>query len=304
MQPFTGTAIGTVRIDSHFVLRTQIVQHHAESVERLPHLHRHPVQHHRTNIRRNHIQKRRRPRLGTSKSHRTHRPERRPVPRQVQPNPIAVHLDQLRALRRLHPREIPAAHTPTIRPGQQPQPSDNTSKDDTIKSGCIIFGGITVDGFIGRQRELGLLERSIQRVVAGGRAGRPGRAILIRGRRRVGKSRLAEEFVERSGLPFLFFTASAQRSPELDLRQFVEAGAASTLPDSGKFLGQQPKDWSAALALLASALPTISQVSSSLTRCPISSTTIQVSRAACRKPSIGNCRESRRCCSASDLIWR
>ncbi|MBB5918907.1 hypothetical protein BJY24_007819 [Nocardia transvalensis] len=112
-----------------------------------------------------------------------------------------------------------------------------------------------MDGFIGRQRELGLLKRSVQRVAAGGRAGRPGRAILMRGRRRVGKSRLAEEFVERSGLPFLYFTASAQRSAELDLRLFVEAGASSSLPDAARFTGQHPRDWDAALTLLASALP-------------------------------------------------
>ncbi len=112
-----------------------------------------------------------------------------------------------------------------------------------------------MDGFIGRRRELGLLQRSIDRVVAGGRAGRPGRAILMRGRRRVGKSRLAEEFVERADLPFLYFTASAQRSAELDLRQFVEAGIASSLPGAEKFAGQHPGSWDAALTLLASAVP-------------------------------------------------
>ncbi len=112
-----------------------------------------------------------------------------------------------------------------------------------------------MDGFIGRQRELALLQRLVQRVVAGGRAGRPGRAILMRGRRRVGKSRLAEEFVERSDLPFLYFTASAQRSADLDLRLFVESGASSSLPDAARFTGQHPRDWDAALTLLASALP-------------------------------------------------
>ncbi|HEX9031910.1 MAG TPA: DUF234 domain-containing protein [Streptosporangiaceae bacterium] len=112
-----------------------------------------------------------------------------------------------------------------------------------------------MDSFIGRQRELSLLERELARVRAGGRAGRPGRAILIRGRRRVGKSRLAEEFIDRAGVPFLFFTASAQRSAEVDLRQFAQAAAASSLSGARLFDRQSPADWNAALSLLAAALP-------------------------------------------------
>lgn len=112
------------------------------------------------------------------------------------------------------------------------------------------------DAFIGRTRELALLQRSLERVRAGGRAGRAGRAVLIRGRRRVGKSRLAEEFVERGAVPYLYFTASAQRSVQLDIRQFVAAGESSSLPGAAKFSGQHPADWGAAFSLLASALPT------------------------------------------------
>jgi len=40
-------------------------------------------------------------------------------------------------------------------------------------------------------------------VRTGGRTGRPGRAVLIRGRRRVGKSRLVEEFAQRAALPLM-----------------------------------------------------------------------------------------------------
>jgi AAA+ ATPase superfamily predicted ATPase len=112
-----------------------------------------------------------------------------------------------------------------------------------------------MSGFIGRQRELDLLERALSRVKGGGRAGRPGRAILMRGRRRVGKSRLAEEFVERAGIPHLFFTASAQSSREADLRLFVEAGGQSGLPGAHLFREQTPHSWDAALRLLAAALP-------------------------------------------------
>ncbi|HEY9474056.1 MAG TPA: ATP-binding protein, partial [Mycobacteriales bacterium] len=109
--------------------------------------------------------------------------------------------------------------------------------------------------FIRRKRELTLLDQMLRRVEAGGRAGRPGRAVLMRGRRRVGKSRLVEEFVERAGLPYLFFTASAQPDVAADLRLFTEAAAASNLPGAGVFVEQTPGSWDAALRLLAEALP-------------------------------------------------
>ena len=112
-----------------------------------------------------------------------------------------------------------------------------------------------MDGFVGRDRELGLLARLLARTAEGGRAGRPGRAVLMRGRRRVGKSRLAEEFIERAGVPSLFFTASAQPTVDIDLALFAAAGAASDLPGAAVFDGQAPRTWDAALRLLASALP-------------------------------------------------
>jgi len=113
-----------------------------------------------------------------------------------------------------------------------------------------------MDGFVGRQTELAALDRMLARVAAGGRAGRPGRALLVRGRRRVGKSRLVEEFVERSGLPHLYFTASALTSSSADVQMFVEAGRTSSLPGADLFAGQSPQGWDAALNLLARALPT------------------------------------------------
>lgn len=110
-------------------------------------------------------------------------------------------------------------------------------------------------GFVGRQRELAMLDRLLQRATAGGRADRPGRAVLMRGRRRVGKSRLAEEFVERTGMPYLFFTASAQPDRGADLQLFTEAGVASDLPGAAAFRDQSPSSWDAALRLLVTALP-------------------------------------------------
>jgi uncharacterized protein len=110
-------------------------------------------------------------------------------------------------------------------------------------------------GFVGRDRELATLNRMLERAVAGGRAGRPGRAVLMRGRRRVGKSRLVEEFVDRAGVPSLFFTASAQPTRDADLALFTEAALASDLPAAHAFADQAPASWDAALRLLASALP-------------------------------------------------
>lgn len=110
-------------------------------------------------------------------------------------------------------------------------------------------------GFVGRDRELATLNRMLERVASGGHAGRPGRAVLMRGRRRVGKSRLVEEFVERSGVPSLFFTASAQPNRDSDLALFTEAALASDLPGAQTFADQSPASWDAALRLLASALP-------------------------------------------------
>lgn len=112
-----------------------------------------------------------------------------------------------------------------------------------------------MQGFIGRDRELAALDRLLSRVRAGGRAGRPGRAVLLRGRRRVGKSRLVEEFVERAGVPYVFFTASAQPTVEADLRFFAEAVLGSDLPGAPLFQEQDPRTWDAALRLLAGCLP-------------------------------------------------
>jgi AAA+ ATPase superfamily predicted ATPase len=112
-----------------------------------------------------------------------------------------------------------------------------------------------MDHFIGRVHELALLDGLLNRVTRGGRAGRPGRAILIRGRRRVGKSRLVEEFIDRAGVPYVFFTASGQPTIEAELRLFSEAVTESTLPDTALFRDQAPGTWDAALRLLARSLP-------------------------------------------------
>ncbi|MFG2430048.1 ATP-binding protein [Streptomyces sp. NPDC048590] len=112
-----------------------------------------------------------------------------------------------------------------------------------------------MNGFVGRRTELGLLDDLLTPVRTGGRSGRPGRAVLIRGRRRVGKSRLVEEFLERSGLTHVFFTAVGGSKAE-DLAGFAAELAVSPLPDAGRVADfATPQTWDAALSLLASALP-------------------------------------------------
>ena len=82
-------------------------------------------------------------------------------------------------------------------------------------------------GFVGRAGELALLTAELDRVRGVG--DRPGRCMLVRGRRRVGKSRLVEEFVERSGVASLYFTA-AGLDPAAEIRRLCSDAADSTLP--------------------------------------------------------------------------
>ncbi|TMR96995.1 ATP-binding protein [Nonomuraea basaltis] len=111
-----------------------------------------------------------------------------------------------------------------------------------------------MDGFIGRDRELAMLGRYFARV---GTGDRPGRAILMRGRRRVGKSRLAEEFIRRSGVPSLFFTAAHEPLTD-QLERFIADAVASDLPGASVFEDFEdaaPTSWNSALHLLAQAVP-------------------------------------------------
>ncbi|WP_277212025.1 ATP-binding protein [Isoptericola croceus] len=111
-----------------------------------------------------------------------------------------------------------------------------------------------MQSFVGRATELATLNGLLNR--ASESSDRPGRAILVRGRRRVGKSRLVEEFIDRAEVPSFFFTA-AGGPPTADLADFAAELAASTLPDSEVAASSEPPaTWSVALQLLASALPT------------------------------------------------
>jgi AAA+ ATPase superfamily predicted ATPase len=110
-------------------------------------------------------------------------------------------------------------------------------------------------GFVGRATELGRLSDMLSRVGDPVRD-LPGIAVLLRGRRRVGKSRLVEVFCERSGVPFVFFQANLGASSSAGRAAFAEAVQWSDLPDREAFAeGTAWPTWSAFFRQLAAALP-------------------------------------------------
>lgn len=103
--------------------------------------------------------------------------------------------------------------------------------------------------FAGREEQLRALERELDSVRSTGR----GRFVLIRGRRRVGKSRLAEEFLGRTQPPNVFFSATKGRSPSRELALFAEQVAGSDLPAASTVrAGARFETWDAALAIIGS----------------------------------------------------
>ncbi|MDX6240601.1 MAG: uncharacterized protein QOG10_5421, partial [Kribbellaceae bacterium] len=111
-----------------------------------------------------------------------------------------------------------------------------------------------MDRFIGRDRELRVLQEALTGVRAAKSAVQPGQCILIRGRRRVGKSSLVEEFLRQADVPYLFFTA-AGGSAQDELAELIDVVAASDLPTRDLFAEETPNQWNAALRLLAEILP-------------------------------------------------
>jgi len=108
--------------------------------------------------------------------------------------------------------------------------------------------------FVGRKDYLAQLSAELEMV----RASKAGRFVLIRGRRRVGKSRLVEEFLKRAKVPYLFFTASRQ-TPERELSLFAEELASSRLPAAEMARsGVRFDSWEAALAMIAQTADTMS----------------------------------------------
>lgn len=106
-------------------------------------------------------------------------------------------------------------------------------------------------GFVGRSRELRILQRRLDRIAQTGR----GAAIAIRGRRQVGKSRLVQELCDRADLPYCFWAASKGAAPALAVEDFIAKLAASGIGGDTPVASVRTGSWPDALAVLASVLP-------------------------------------------------
>jgi uncharacterized protein len=88
------------------------------------------------------------------------------------------------------------------------------------------------------------------------RATGAGSALTIRGRRQVGKSRLVQEFCDRSGVPYLFYTAVKGASPVEAVAAFARDLAESRLPRETAAVPELSSgSWSDAFRVLAASLP-------------------------------------------------
>lgn len=105
-----------------------------------------------------------------------------------------------------------------------------------------------MNDFVGRERELALLNTRLEEVRRTGR----GAFIAMRGRRRVGKSRLIEEFTRRSGCAAVVYTAIHEDSRR-ELERFLEALSQSSAPAAELVrAGLAAESWEAALELAGS----------------------------------------------------
>lgn len=96
--------------------------------------------------------------------------------------------------------------------------------------------------FVGRTAEEAQLAGQLDEVRQTG----TGRFVWMRGRRRVGKSRLVQEFCDASGLPYCFYQA-VQRPRDEALAEFGEAVSQSDLDAADTFAGATFTTWAAAL---------------------------------------------------------
>ncbi len=119
------------------------------------------------------------------------------------------------------------------------------------------MGSTSVRDFFGRQLELALLRKRLDRVSESGRA----TAVAIRGRRQVGKSRLVQEFCDRAELPYLYFTAIKGASPVESVAAFLAAVRESSLPANRDLVPvSAAATWPDAFRVLASVLPDAASV--------------------------------------------
>lgn len=100
---------------------------------------------------------------------------------------------------------------------------------------------MTDKSFFGRGHELALLDGLVQQVADSG----AGRLVGVRGRRQVGKSRLAEHFAASSGLPYGVIAGVKGVPVEIQMRRAVESlrSSARPLPGVQAVTAAVPADW-------------------------------------------------------------
>ncbi|MGO4616908.1 ATP-binding protein [Nocardia sp. 2YAB30] len=108
--------------------------------------------------------------------------------------------------------------------------------------------------FTGRTTDLNLLARQLNSVTDGTGSTR-GRAVIVTGRRRVGKSRLVQEFCDRSHRTYVVFQATRGRNPIAEREEFTATIAQSNLGGGELISGFQAGDWNQALRSLAISAP-------------------------------------------------
>ena len=101
--------------------------------------------------------------------------------------------------------------------------------------------------FAGRHDQLRLLDADLAEVRSWGR----GRFVLVRGLRQVGKSRLIEEFIDRSGVPAVFFTATKGREGSAELDEFTQLIRNPSVDVDQALADTMFGSWDAALSALA-----------------------------------------------------
>ena len=119
-------------------------------------------------------------------------------------------------------------------------------------------------GFAGRGSELALLRKRLAMIAESG----TGTALIIRGRRQVGKSRLAQEFCDRAGVPYLFSAATKGASPVEAIAAFLAELRDSALPRDPDLVPAEPTaSWPDAFRVLPPYFRTLPPSSSSM-NCP------------------------------------
>jgi AAA+ ATPase superfamily predicted ATPase len=107
---------------------------------------------------------------------------------------------------------------------------------------------VTNREFFGRGHELGVLGDLLQLVTGTGY----GRLVGVRGRRQVGKSRLAEHFAARSGVPYGVIAGMKGTPVDIQMRRAVQTlrSSANPLPGIDAVTATTPADWNDLLSRL------------------------------------------------------